>query len=867
MNENLGIKPQIEKAVLEKGISNKDELEGRKPKTIVVPWINEEQLNACLKLEDLEKRLEIEKYSPELLDEALQIIKSTDIFFNIHSFDLPKKVLSRMLEEYNGGNSKILESMDGEFLSSLEKFQAITDLKHRDDEQTLKILSNFLINGLNQIENTQDPKLAIEILETKNSLKHGDNEKRWKFISEFLNNIYMRNNGISPSTAIQTLDVITNNISGDNKKFADYDSLPHFIARSLYALNTMEARDTIDIVINLIHKSSSFENSTVIVAMMNILNRDATYAVSQLMSLLKIKEDVSQYPKFATSGRTRTLAKPNQLVTKLLYRLEFGNVNISKEGVDYLNKRYDLVQMNNPDYFVRRLTANGEVGVFNEKRILVKYFNLGDLSAEEEIMKPEVLDFVYETLFLSNANESPEEKAKRENYLEEFKQNYFGFYNDDFFKTTGVAFNNLNFREQGWFLLFHRQAEVEDKESLDKFVRLYGEPGLKSFLSLEFGKDVGGKIIDIGKKFKYKEAQLIFAKIAEIVDAVESDIAQLFEGNEVAFNVDEVRLQLLRKAHQIIIDFSGELEKGEGVEVDGLLKELQRQKTENKILAAALLVMKKNGVRVVPEMIKDFELQIKDYGEELGQRDRDEMYQMADVNWDQNRTLKPLVLEGLRQGLEDSKSQKFYIHRYKGNVISFARFLPSGAGIKYFGSVNLEPELHGVGMGNALIEVAIEEEGRDTILEAVTAPQLKVGTDYVEKTGFVIDGLIADYHHTGELIFAIRRDPGKNQDYRFRNEYKPEDRQATWKDIKWMYQEYEDINELVGSNPIILRYDISADMDKMKQELSQLLPVKDDDLKDIEERGNQPKYIATRYVRDRDEKERDVRYLVLEKVS
>ncbi len=51
---------------------------------------------------------------------------------------------------------------------------------------------------------------------------------------------------------------------------------------------------------------------------------------------------------------------------RALHRLEFGRIGISSEGVQYLERMYDLGEYNNPNFHVSRLTADGDVGIFDE---------------------------------------------------------------------------------------------------------------------------------------------------------------------------------------------------------------------------------------------------------------------------------------------------------------------------------------------------------------------------------------------------------------------------------------------------------------------------------------------------------------------
>jgi len=213
---------------------------------------------------------------------------------------------------------------------------------------------------------------------------------------------------------------------------------------------------------------------------------DINYSVDKLLEILR-----------EPASNERSEAFLHKITTNILYRLEFGRIGISAEGVNYLKRLYDLGEYNNPDYFAHRLTRDGDIGIFDENRVLMRYFNLGDLSTDESRIKAKALLFTYRTLFVPQADETAEQRRKREKILGEFKKKYFDFFDDRFFQNTGVAFNNLSFLEQGKFLQFIEHADDETKGDAYQFVQKYGENGLRAFLSLEYGEEYGDVLLSL----------------------------------------------------------------------------------------------------------------------------------------------------------------------------------------------------------------------------------------------------------------------------------------------------------------------------------------------------------------------------------
>ncbi len=231
------------------------------------------------------------------------------------------------------------------------------------------------------------------------------------------------------------------------------------------------------------------------------LSASSEQGVSDLNKLLPsnsfglLNEYVQSYQFFglgvSVKGLLPLVRSEDQLTRKMsaaiLYRLELGRLGISEEGVRYLGKLYDLGEMNKPGYFAQRLSPSGHIGVFDSEEKLAKYFELGDLSSIDEVIRPQVLDLTYEMLFIPKVDETPDERKLREELLQIFKEKYLEVYDDKFFSQTGVRINSLDLHEQGWFLAYYVKANLYEKEGLIRFAKQWGELGLKAFLVAEYG--------------------------------------------------------------------------------------------------------------------------------------------------------------------------------------------------------------------------------------------------------------------------------------------------------------------------------------------------------------------------------------------
>lgn len=577
--------------------------------------------------------------------------------------------------------------------------------------------------------------------------------------------------------------------------------------------------------------------------------QNANLAASELLKLLKTEKD------------------KKEPIVAMLYRLEFGKIGISEEGVRYLEKVYDLGEYNNPDYHANRLTPDGDIGVFNEDLELIKYFHLTNLDSDENKIPAQVLDFTYNTLFIGQPGESTEERTKREEYLNEFKKNYYRISEEEIFKKIGLHLNNLSFKEQGWFLIYFDQADAEKKEKLLAFISNHKEDGIKSFLALETDKQLGEKLLNLSSRLDRDSAAIFFHQLSEMTDLAEkenSELKKLFlkDGEECSLDWTEVRLGLLRKANEIITNFNQE---SEGPQANrNLLKALENGKAEISLLASVLKEAKKENLNINLETIKNLNLSVKEFNETMPSADCQAVLNMAQENWHNfgNKKMEKAVISGLEKSLRENENQKAYTLKYRDRVIGFVRFEKTDNNSLYAGSFNVSNDLRGLSIGQKMMESVLVGESENNILEATASIKIPAGCAYVEKIGFVADGIIDNYHSTGESLFSIKLDKEKNKKYGLRSEGK--EQPIVTEDLISAVDDYHYLDNLIGRPSFVLCFDLKTEMEEYNNTLKRLLSRVSDNLKPLEDKKG--KYTLTRYFYDKEkERNENVRYLVFEK--
>ncbi len=499
-------------------------------------------------------------------------------------------------------------------------------------------------------------------------------------------------------------------------------------------------------------KADQDENTELLVEFWN-KNRNPIFinSVSRALSKQNVNLAASRLLENLQSEKDK-----KEPISAMLYRLEFGKVGISEDGIKYLEKIYDLGQYNKSEFCASRLTANGEIGIFNEELELIKYFHLGQLDSPEKRMKAEVLDFTYDTLFIGDKNETKEERQEREIYLEEFKKNYYRISEEEIFKNTDTRLNNLSFKEQGWFLIYFNQVSQKDKEQLRNFIATYRENGVKSFLSLEANQKLGNKIVELGNKLDRDSGQIIFHKISEIIDLAEKEnqeLEQLFLTDQIDIDFDwkDIRLSLLNKTQNIIVDFNKSFKgKNETKQISKLLSDLEKSQADMLLLTQVLKATKKEREKIPLEIIRDLTLEKKvidnHHRKVLTVTEKKQLVKIAEENYQnlflqKNKNYNPeayhRIISNFKKELENIDGQMIYILKYKGNIICFSKFKKISAEAVAGGSFNVSQDVQGLALGGAFLNKVLSEISKYYDVHIVSRKD-NLANNYYQRSGFII---------------------------------------------------------------------------------------------------------------------------------
>lgn len=168
-------------------------------------------------------------------------------------------------------------------------------------------------------------------------------------------------------------------------------------------------------------------------------------------------------------------------------------------------------------------------------------------------------DFYYETVYCKDDDDDIDDSVPffmPENRFENPDNEYMRWFLK---KDFGIDIAKYSSTIRKNFFDFLNTRNIENISSLKKFVSKFGDNGLGSFLSLEHGgQEMGDKILAIGEKFDQATADAIFAKYAELADAVsliENEL-KLYSSEKTALSPEQVAENLLKEGKDILISFS-----------------------------------------------------------------------------------------------------------------------------------------------------------------------------------------------------------------------------------------------------------------------------------------------------------------------
>ncbi|MDA1038230.1 MAG: GNAT family N-acetyltransferase [bacterium] len=314
----------------------------------------------------------------------------------------------------------------------------------------------------------------------------------------------------------------------------------------------------------------------------------------------------------------------------------------------------------------------------------------------------------------------------------------------------GIDIREMTVREQVWFLEFLGKADVKKTGELKKLTTRFGIDAARSFMSAEFGDEFQGHVFQIGEGLDQRVAKEVFQKYGEIAQLAQTEAGELLkeffvEGKGTPVDAAKIEMELLKRSKRLIEDFAIEVAsaraKDEKPDTDELLKKLEQANADTVLFASIFKSAFKGKSGVDFEMIRGVEFESNKAGE-ISDDDKKKIIGIAKENWESSK-LSFYVPETIGKSLSSNEDvTDWVILKRNDDVLSFLRFDKTDTpNHLYLGSVNVNPDMRGAGIGDAFLWKVVEEKAKDNTMELHAEPDSTVSTSYTEKYGFVITGV------------------------------------------------------------------------------------------------------------------------------
>ncbi len=297
-----------------------------------------------------------------------------------------------------------------------------------------------------------------------------------------------------------------------------------------------------------------------------------------------------------------------------------------------------------------------------------------------------------------------------------------------------IELDSLSHQEKFYFLKLIKQKNQVEMERVKKFTKTFKEAGFKSFLSVDYGPDMGEKVLQIGEHAEEPVAQQIFGVYADLVsgaDTVEKLLNDAYGRQEHGDEVIKIKDAILKKGKDLLERYANMLMHNSSVSSEEILADLQRIETQATIFFLTFKTLKQSKQLPSLEDIKGISFDEKP-ADQLSFEEVNDMRKIYAGNYADDPDLLSELLSKFEERIVDGQS-KFYTLKYRGKMKGFIGFTPIGdSDTLYFHSVNVEDSLRGISIGNTMMEKALDTEAKEYVLEADCAAFKPIGAKYVE---------------------------------------------------------------------------------------------------------------------------------------
>ena len=226
------------------------------------------------------------------------------------------------------------------------------------------------------------------------------------------------------------------------------------------------------------------------------------------------------------------------------------------------------------------------------------------------------------------------------------------------------------------------------------------------------------------------QGRLLSEKIYEYANLAgkrDEELEEIFYADKKRRDLGWARMEFFQKAASTLSRFgealTGDIKPDDSL-VQKMFAELSKDSTEIEILASTLKAAKQEGNDIEYSQIKNMELEEKEVGSDLDEKEKQEILEIARENYfsdifKDNPEAAQGVITDLEKELDDIKNQKAYILKYQGRIVAFFRLKLIGLNELYAGSLNVYKDLQNLSIGTHFLRAALDQESRRNVIRAI----------------------------------------------------------------------------------------------------------------------------------------------------
>lgn len=331
----------------------------------------------------------------------------------------------------------------------------------------------------------------------------------------------------------------------------------------------------------------------------------------------------------------------------------------------------------------------------------------------------------------------------------------------------GMPLRDISFRSLVHLLRFLSKDSGESLSALRDYVGANPDTAqkmLEAFFIASEDIEYGTLVLEVCANRSPEESDQILSKYTELASAsaaissgvlaLESDKAEKVDKGAI---VRDTEKSLLQRARLLMQEFATSDRSGDA-SVSELSLKLSAITADNALFGSMIRALRGTGTKL--EEIRGAHIESL-HGGELDDAQMREMLAAFNLNRlhsDDPKILIEASLKGFHEALQDPAAE-FKVLSFGQSPIAFLRCEKIDEETMYIGSLNISPELKGESVAGSFLKSVLREKNKDYELQGEVWEKRPLA--FYKRAGFEEDGVVENWHGTGERFNRVKIPKGK----------------------------------------------------------------------------------------------------------